>query len=204
MPSDTRRPAASWASADDLTPRARVRNAAFELHASQGEANTTLREVAEAAGLTHGVVLHHFTSKDGLRRAVQQHMLDPLSQAIDDVPTEGTAPEIGRARDASVARMYAEHPAWLAYVRRALIDPRQLDTELRRVIIGHFSLTRHETHGGQRRYGGSTARWGFAVYLASKNGYQDSVLPSGHTAGPPADALDTAHGLYLNDPTAWT
>ena len=27
------------------------------------------------------------------------------------------------------------------------------------------------------RYGGSAARWGFAVYLASKNGYQDSVLP---------------------------
>ena len=29
------------------------------------------------------------------------------------------------------------------------------------------------------RYGGSAARWGFAVYLASKNGYQDSVLPTG-------------------------
>ena len=41
------------------------------------------------------------------------------------------------------------------------------------------------------RYGGSAARWGFAVYLASKNGYQDSVLPTGHTAGAPEDALDT-------------
>ncbi|WP_235434980.1 hypothetical protein [Mycobacterium heckeshornense] len=48
-----------------------------------------------------------------------------------------------------------------------------------------------------------TARWGFAIYLASKNGYQDSVLPTGHTAGPPEDALDTACGLYLGDPTAW-
>src|SRR5664280_67898 len=27
------------------------------------------------------------------------------------------------------------------------------------------------------RYGGSAARWGFAIYLASKDGYQDSVLP---------------------------
>jgi hypothetical protein len=26
------------------------------------------------------------------------------------------------------------------------------------------------------RYGGSAARWGFAVYLASKDGYEDSVL----------------------------
>lgn len=54
------------------------------------------------------------------------------------------------------------------------------------------------------RYGGSAARWGFAVYLASKNGYQDSVLPTGHTAAAPEDALDTVCGLYLGDPTAWT
>jgi len=27
------------------------------------------------------------------------------------------------------------------------------------------------------RYGGSASMWGFAVYLASKDGYQDSVLP---------------------------
>ncbi len=54
------------------------------------------------------------------------------------------------------------------------------------------------------RYGGSAARWGFAIYLASKNGYQDSTLPTGDFAGDPEDALDTACGLYLNDPTAWT
>jgi hypothetical protein len=54
------------------------------------------------------------------------------------------------------------------------------------------------------RYGGSAARWGFAIYLASKDGYQDSVLPTGVFAGAPEDALDTACGLYLGDPTAWT
>ena len=53
------------------------------------------------------------------------------------------------------------------------------------------------------RYGGSAARWGFAIYLASKDGYQDSVLPTGAFAGAPEDALDTACGLYLGDPTAW-
>ncbi|HET7303855.1 MAG TPA: hypothetical protein VFJ12_04795 [Segeticoccus sp.] len=53
------------------------------------------------------------------------------------------------------------------------------------------------------RYGGSAARWGFAIYLASKNGYQDSALPTGAFAGAPEDALDCACGLYLGDPTAW-
>jgi hypothetical protein len=53
-------------------------------------------------------------------------------------------------------------------------------------------------------YGGSAARWGFAIYLASKDGYEDSVLPTGEFSGSPEDALDTACGLYLGDPTAWT
>jgi hypothetical protein len=53
------------------------------------------------------------------------------------------------------------------------------------------------------RYGGTASRWGFAIYLASNDSYQDSALPSGYTAGSPEDALDCACGLYLNDPTAW-
>lgn len=54
------------------------------------------------------------------------------------------------------------------------------------------------------RYLGSPHDWGFAVYLASKDSYEDSVLPRGTFTGPPEDALDCACGLYLNDTTAWT
>jgi hypothetical protein len=53
------------------------------------------------------------------------------------------------------------------------------------------------------RYGGSASIWGFAIYLASNDSYQDSILPSGLPGGSPEDALDCACGLYLNDPTAW-
>ena len=53
------------------------------------------------------------------------------------------------------------------------------------------------------RYNGSASTWGFAIYLASNDGYQDSFLPSGLPAGSPEEALDCACGLYLNDPTAW-
>jgi len=54
------------------------------------------------------------------------------------------------------------------------------------------------------RYGGSAHTWGFAIYRASHNDYQDSWLPNGHTAATPEDALDTAASLYLTDPTVWT
>ena len=50
----------------------------------------------------------------------------------------------------------------------------------------------------------NTERWGFAIYLASRDTYQNSILPTGRPTGTPEQALDCACGLYLNDPTAWT
>jgi hypothetical protein len=54
------------------------------------------------------------------------------------------------------------------------------------------------------RYSGSAHQWGFAIYRASHNDYEDSFLPTGSPVGTCEQALDTACGLYLNDPTAWT
>jgi hypothetical protein len=54
------------------------------------------------------------------------------------------------------------------------------------------------------RYGGSAHTWGFAIYRASHDDYEPSILPSGYPAGSPQEALDCACGLYLADPTAWT
>jgi hypothetical protein len=54
------------------------------------------------------------------------------------------------------------------------------------------------------RYGGSASSWGFAIYRASHDDYQDAILPSGTFAGSPEQALDCACGLYLGDPSAWT
>ena len=53
------------------------------------------------------------------------------------------------------------------------------------------------------RYGGSASIWGFAIYRASHDDYQDSFLPTGHATGSPEEALDCACGLYLGEPTAW-
>src|SRR6266498_2695290 len=49
----------------------------------------------------------------------------------------------------------------------------------------------------------AAGRWGFAVYLASRDGYEDALLPSGLPIGSPEEALDCACGLYLADPSAW-
>ena len=52
------------------------------------------------------------------------------------------------------------------------------------------------------RYVGSAHQWQFAIYRASHDDYDESVFPTGLPIGTCQDALDTACGLYLNDPTA--
>lgn len=47
------------------------------------------------------------------------------------------------------------------------------------------------------RYGGSASHWGFAMYRASRDDYEDSVLPTGMFGGTAEDALDCAAGLYV-------
>jgi hypothetical protein len=53
------------------------------------------------------------------------------------------------------------------------------------------------------RYTGYANQWGFAIYLASKDGYEDCLLPNGMPVGTAEQALDCACGLYLGEPTAW-
>jgi hypothetical protein len=51
------------------------------------------------------------------------------------------------------------------------------------------------------RYGGSARHWGFGLYLASNDHYQNQTLPSGSPNGSPEEALDTACHLYLDNPS---
>ena len=53
------------------------------------------------------------------------------------------------------------------------------------------------------RYAGSATSWGFAIYRASHDDYEKSVLPTGYPFGTPQETFDCACGLYLGDPTAW-
>ena len=61
--------------ADDRTARAAIRDEALRLFAAQGPDAVTVRQVAAAAGVSPGLVMHHFGSKAGLRAAVDEHVL---------------------------------------------------------------------------------------------------------------------------------
>lgn len=62
----------------DLTARARIRDAALARFGADGIAGTSVRAVAADVGVSPGLVLHHFGSKDGLRQACDDHVLDAI------------------------------------------------------------------------------------------------------------------------------
>ena len=70
-------------SASDLTARARIRDAALARFGSDGIAATSVRAVAADAGVSAALVLHHFGSKDGLRQACDEYVLESI-RAGDD------------------------------------------------------------------------------------------------------------------------
>lgn len=99
----------------------KIRAAALRSFADHGTAATTLRGVAAAAGVSLGLVQHHFATKAGLIRAVDAYVLDvvvtPMAEPVTEA-TEDSVAEVGER----VNRVFAEYPEVAAYMGRALVD----------------------------------------------------------------------------------
>ena len=143
------------ASNDDLTAKARIRNAALDLYSQYGEGRISLRAIASEAKVSLGVVQHHFKTKAKLREAVDQLVVDYFAQAIADVSTEGSPSQIGAARDAAVRDMLLDNPTVVNYLRRALLEPSESRVHLLDVIV---DLTRREVSALRRSGRASTKR----------------------------------------------
>lgn len=119
MRSDSRRldPASAPSDGADRTARARIRDAAIARFAEDGVAATSVRTIAAAAGVSAGLVLHHFGSKDGLRVACDQHVAALVRETKTDAMRAGPGldPVAG-------LRQQGEGPPLLAYLARTLVD----------------------------------------------------------------------------------
>src|SRR5689334_12947531 len=109
--------AAGERTAEDLTARARIRDAALTLFAERGVDGATIRDIAKAAGVSSGLVRHHFGSKEGLRDACDSYALDQLMTFKEQAMIEGHLAEPGF--------LPGIHPTVLSlyrYLARALVD----------------------------------------------------------------------------------
>jgi AcrR family transcriptional regulator len=74
---------------DDLTGRARVRDAAIGRFGAEGF-GASVRTIAADAGVSPGLVIHHFGSKEGLRAACDEHVLRTVREAETEAFTGGS------------------------------------------------------------------------------------------------------------------
>ncbi len=65
---------------EDLTTRAKIRDAAIVHFGRSGFGGTTIRTIAEAAGVSPALVIHHFRSKDGLREVCDRFITDLIDE----------------------------------------------------------------------------------------------------------------------------
>jgi AcrR family transcriptional regulator len=107
----------------------RIRNAALKSFATYGTSATSLRTVAAAAGVSVGLVQHHFANKAGLIKAVDDHVLGLVIAAIAPPLAEPPADSIAEM-GSRVTRMVAEQPDIVDYLGRALIDGSPLGTTI--------------------------------------------------------------------------
>ena len=121
----------------DLTTRARIRDAAMAEFADKGYRGASMRGIASAAGVSLGLIQHHFGTKDGLRAACDEFVLQLVAfktAAVED----GT---IGDQE--TLNALMAVAPAVQRYAGRALVDgsPRIAELFDQLVASGESYLT---------------------------------------------------------------
>lgn len=102
---------------EDLTARARIRDAAMEVFAERGWKAATIRAIAERAGVSPALLQHHFGTKEQLRAACDDHVLDYLRQGVA-LGIDGG--RLGQPEFST--EIYRSAPPVVRYLVRALVD----------------------------------------------------------------------------------
>jgi len=138
----------------DLTARARIREAAIRHFADEGYERTTIRAIAGTAGVSPGLLRHHFGSKEELRRACDEHIAETLrqinAQYLDDMggaagdrrqlqPFERYIVRALAENSPSAAAIFDEMVTmteqWLKRADEARPDPPAVDRRIRAALI---------------------------------------------------------------------
>ena len=100
--------------------RRRLMDAAEELFAAQGYDNTSLRDVAGAAGIREPGIYNHFASKEALYERVLERALQPLLEVIGETLARGVSEQDLIALPGKITDLLCLHPAMPALFHQAL------------------------------------------------------------------------------------
>lgn len=108
-------------SEDVARGRRQLLNAGMRLFAERGFAAVGLREIAAAAGVSLGLVRTHFGSKEGLRAAIDAHVLGEVKKLYATVLEHSATEALQRAVEDAVEWITRDRHA-LMYARMALME----------------------------------------------------------------------------------
>jgi AcrR family transcriptional regulator len=115
---------------DDAPPvmqrRIRIFDAALALFSERGFSAVGIREIADHAGVSKSLINRHFKSKDGLRAAVDAHVMERfqnlLRTILGDALASGDATLAAEARARRLSGNLAELMPLLTYLRHSLLE----------------------------------------------------------------------------------
>ena len=116
-------------SVDDLTATARIRDSAIEQFGEHGF-GVGVRAIAKAAGVSPALVIHHFGSKDGLRKVCDEH----IAESIRESKSESLQTQDPAAWFSAIAEIEAFAPM-MAYLVRSMQSGGELAKTLWRRMI---------------------------------------------------------------------
>lgn len=208
----------------DLTARARIRDAAIRLFAENGF-SVPLRTIADVVGVSAGLVMHHFGSKQGLRQVCDAAVLE----SIATVKAESVSPQ--RQSLLAYLSQAQDYAPLLGYVVQSL----QLGGPPARAFFDHFVTDAEQWLGagvlagtikpsrdpaGRARYLAQQGLGGMMLHLALQDGsarsdFRDAVRELTESTTLPALELFSEglmtdsrmldeYLMYVTDPPAGT
>jgi AcrR family transcriptional regulator len=144
---------------EDLTARARIREAALKHFADEGYERATIRAIAQTAGVSPGLLRHHYGSKESLRTACDDYVFEMLhrvnAQLLDDPSRSARTQQISKRFGRYVARSLVDGSAsagpifdemvtlteqWLARADESRSDPPAIDRRIRAALVTAMAI----------------------------------------------------------------
>jgi AcrR family transcriptional regulator len=100
--------------------RERIVDAAIKSFSQHGVSHTPLRTVADAAGVSVGLVQHYFGNKAGLTAAVDEYVLRVFGEVLESEPLPEPPADHSFELRGRFARLFHKYPEVTDYVAHAL------------------------------------------------------------------------------------
>ncbi|WP_017585042.1 TetR/AcrR family transcriptional regulator [Nocardiopsis ganjiahuensis] len=164
---------------EDLTTRARIRDAAIACFGEKG-LGVTVRAIAERAGVSPGLVIHHFGSKANLRKVCDDH----VRQVVYEIKKESVSHPSSDGMLRSLKEI-DKYSGLLAYLFRAMQEGGELSRHLYEAMVAdvesYLELGVREGTVRPSRDPARRARWlaanGFGSILVLVTMQQDTENP---------------------------